>query len=192
MRSRFLSQFGNPTGALGSLAGWVMAYRGGNRRRNLWTVEQLDLCPSDDVLEIGYGPGIAVRGAARVARHVVGVDRSEVMRRQALRRNRKGNVTLIAGTIDDLPPEWAGRFTKAFGVNVFMFWPDPVAVLRKVSRFLAPGAVLALTQQPRGGNMTGARELSTAFREAGFTGIEERSLALKPPVTCVLGHAPMA
>jgi SAM-dependent methyltransferase len=192
LRSKFLSQFGNPTGALGGVAGFVMAYRGSNRRRNFWTVEQLDLRPTDEVLEIGYGPGIAVRRAAQVARHVVGVDRSAVMRRQALRRNRKSNVTLITGTIDDLPPEWAGRFTKALGVNVFMFWPDPVAVLRKLSRFLAPGAMLALTQQPRGGNATGADELSEALREAGFTGIEARRLALKPPAVCVLAHAPAA
>jgi hypothetical protein len=51
------SQFGNPRGALGAVAGAVMAHRESNRRRNAWTVAQLAPAPTDHVLEIGYvGP----------------------------------------------------------------------------------------------------------------------------------------
>lgn len=190
MRSKFLRQFGNPTGALGSLAGLVMAYRASNRRRSIWTVDQLELRPIDEVLEIGFGPGIALRHAATIAKHVAGVDTSEVMRRQALRRNKTANVELVTGTVDDLSDAWAGRFTKALAVNVFMFWPDPVDVLRRLSHFLAPNAVLALTQQPRGGNATGDAELGEALRAAGYVDLRTRRLELVPPAVCVLARKP--
>jgi ubiquinone/menaquinone biosynthesis C-methylase UbiE len=59
--------------------------------------------PSDRVLEIGFGPGIAVRELARRATHgkVLGIDRSAVMRAQAARRYtaaiRAGRVSLDVG-----------------------------------------------------------------------------------------------
>jgi len=58
LRSRILSQFGRPSGALGALAGAVMAHRGSNQRRNAWTVQLLDIQPDDRVLEIGYGQAL--------------------------------------------------------------------------------------------------------------------------------------
>jgi hypothetical protein len=59
LRSRIHSQFGHPAGVLGGLAGVVMASRGSNRQRNAWTVRQLDIQPTDRVLEIGFGPRLA-------------------------------------------------------------------------------------------------------------------------------------
>jgi hypothetical protein len=46
-------QFGRPTGFPGWLAGKLMASREGNQRRNRWTVELLQVAPTDHVLEIG-------------------------------------------------------------------------------------------------------------------------------------------
>ena len=132
-QAALMRQFGHPTGVLGRLAGLVMAVRRSNRERNRWTVDQLDVQPTDEVLEIGYGPGIGIAHAARraVRGSVVGVDVSEVMRRQAARRNRAGiatgQVVLHVGTIDS-PALDGHRFSKAAAVNVVMFWPDPVAV----------------------------------------------------------------
>src|SRR5919109_227605 len=82
-------QFGDPRGAVGHLAGWVMAHRPSNRQRNRWVVSLLDVQPTDKVLEIGFGPGIAIAElAARATRgKVYGIDHSEVMVRQAGRRN---------------------------------------------------------------------------------------------------------
>jgi SAM-dependent methyltransferase len=192
LRSRIYSQFGRPTGTLGALAGALMARRDSNRRRNAWTVDQLDIQPTDRVLEIGHGPGLAVAHAAERATvgTVVGVDHSEVMHRQALRRNRAavaaGRATLVHGTAADLAGTHRGGFDKAFAVNVFMFWADPAAVLRQVSHLLAPGATIALTQQPRGPGVTnddtdaaGAR-MAQALRDAGYTRIDVRILPLKP------------
>src|SRR5258708_424774 len=103
-----VSQFMYPRGLPGRLVGWVMALRPSNRKRNAWAVWLMDVQSSSDrVLEIGFGPGIAVREIARRATsgQVVGIDRSAVMRAQAARRNaaaiRAGRVSLTVASIDD-------------------------------------------------------------------------------------------
>ncbi len=97
------SQFMWPRGFAGWLAGWEMALRSSNRKRNVWAVGLLGVEPTDRVLEIGFGPGIAIRELSRRASHglVCGVDQSEIMVRQATRRNmdavRAGRVDLRCG-----------------------------------------------------------------------------------------------
>src|ERR1700754_2990126 len=102
-----ISQFGNPRGVLGRLAGWVMAHRPSNRRRNEWAVSLLDVQPTDRVLEIGFGPGRAIAELSRRSERVYGIDRSAEMLRQATRRNaaavRSGRVTLRASGVEALP-----------------------------------------------------------------------------------------
>jgi SAM-dependent methyltransferase len=86
---RIMSQFHRPRGLVGRLGGWEMALRSSNRKRNAWAVALMEVQPSDRVLEIGFGPGIAVREIARRATRgeVVGIDHSAVMPAQAARRN---------------------------------------------------------------------------------------------------------
>jgi SAM-dependent methyltransferase len=218
---RVIGQFGRPSGALGALAGVVMATRASNRRRNAWTVDLLEVQPDHQVLEIGYGPGLSIRRAAELATRgrVVGIDHSEVMRRQARRRNRRavaaGRVELLRGEVADLPapnaylgsvpvregPEGPeARFDRVLAVNVFMFWPDPVALLRQVAGVMAPGGRIALTMQPRVPDATDehAREagqrMAAALGEAGFVDVQVRTLELQPVnAVCALGTvAPLA
>ncbi len=202
LRSRVVSQFGHPSGALGALAGVVMARRDSNRRRNAWTVQLLDVQPGDHVLEIGYGPGLSIRHAAELAPHgrVVGIDHSQVMQRQARRRNRQaaasGRVQLLCGNVADLTGRPA-EFHKALAVNVFMFWPDPVTVLRQVAEVMLPRARIALTLQPRGRGVTNqhtrtaGERMAAALQDAGFTDVEVRTLPLEPvDAACALGVRP--
>jgi tRNA G46 methylase TrmB len=65
-----------------------MANRGSNRQRNLWVVSVLDPRPTDRMLEIGFGPGIAIAAVARRVTHgrVYGADHSDPMVRKASRR----------------------------------------------------------------------------------------------------------
>src|SRR6266516_5174338 len=99
-------QFRRPHGFGGRAVGWIMATRGSNRERNIWAVGLLDVQPHDRVLELGFGPGVAVREFASRATSglVVGVDHSEVMLRQARKRNaaavRAGRVDLRVGTAE--------------------------------------------------------------------------------------------
>src|SRR5262245_62112757 len=84
-RSFLVRQFGQPSGVPGAIAGWIMATRRSNRERNRRTIELLGIRPGDRVLEIGFGPGLALRWALEKVGSglVVGIDPSPVMHRQA-------------------------------------------------------------------------------------------------------------
>jgi ubiquinone/menaquinone biosynthesis C-methylase UbiE len=136
-------QFRRPHGLGGRAAGWVMAHRGSNRARNKWAAGLLDVQPEDRVLEIGFGPGIAIEEMARRATRgaVVGLDHSDVMVRQATRRNaaavRAGRVELGLGSAEDLPA-FDDPFDRILAVNSLMFWDDPVAGLKELRGLLRP------------------------------------------------------
>src|SRR5215813_4483862 len=82
-----IGQAHHPQGAAGRVTAWEMAHRPSNRRRNRWVVSLLDVQPADQILEIGFGPGLAVAELVRAgAGHVYGIDHSSVMLRQAASR----------------------------------------------------------------------------------------------------------
>ncbi len=197
-----VGQFHRPHGIGGRAAGWFMAHRGSNRKRNAWAAGLLDVQPDDRVLELGFGPGIAIQELARRAPRgqVCGVDHSEVMVRQATRRNaaaaRTGRVDLRLGSADDLP-DFGAPFDAILVVNSLMFWDDPVARLQELRDLLRPGGQIAIAYQPRGPGSTDelaartGREIAEHFATAGFTDVRTETLALKPTaVVCVLGIRP--
>jgi SAM-dependent methyltransferase len=191
----------HPRGAAGRVTGWVFAHRPSNRRRNGWAVSLLDVQPSDRVLEIGFGPGVAVSELVRAgARHVYGIDHSAVMLRQASRRNaaaiRTGWVTLVNASVDQLPAALDGRFDAILAVNSLGFWPSPTERLAELRRRLAPGGRIAIVSQPRcpgataGTSRSAAVEVEDLLRSSGFTQIRTETLPLNPPVVCVLAAGP--
>jgi SAM-dependent methyltransferase len=129
------AQFGRPQGVGGRAAGLLMAHRPSNRRRNAWVVSLLDARPGDRVLEIGFGPGLAIRELTRVAPdcYVCGIDHSELMLRQASRRNaegiRRGVVDLRLGSADALPV-FEAPFDKILAINTVLFWSEPEHAFR--------------------------------------------------------------
>jgi SAM-dependent methyltransferase len=137
-------QFHHPRGIAGGVVGWVMAHRRSNVERNRWVVSLLDVQPADRVLEIGFGPGIAIAAiAARATRgQVYGVDHSEVMVRQAGRRNaaavREGRVHLTHAGVDRLPA-FDGPLDAILAVNSLGFWREPVERLRELRGLLRTG-----------------------------------------------------
>src|SRR5919109_597306 len=143
------SQFMRPRGGAGWLVGWEMALRSSNRQRNMWAVGLLEVEPTDRVLEIGFGPGIAIRELSRRATHglVCGVDHSEVMVRQATRRNRDavraGRVALRLGAAEHLPA-FAEPFDKVLAVNNMGMWREPDEQLRALHRLMRPGGRIAI------------------------------------------------
>ncbi len=56
------SQLRNPTGAVGSIVGWLMALV--NDEPNRLAIDALDLGPGERVLELGFGPGWSLRTIA--------------------------------------------------------------------------------------------------------------------------------
>ncbi|HVQ93748.1 MAG TPA: methyltransferase domain-containing protein [Mycobacteriales bacterium] len=195
---RMVRQFHRPTGAGGHLAGWVMGRRSSNVARNRWAVELLDVQPTDRIIELGCGPGVAIAALAARASHglVVGVDHSQVMITQAGRRNRAavalGRVRLIHAPVERLTvPD--GPFDAALAVNTVGIWPDPAARLSELGQLLRPGGRIALVSQPRCPGATAATttaaadELAALLTEAGFERLRVETLGLDPPVACVLG-----
>jgi len=177
-----------------------MRFLGVNRLRNLRTLELLDIRPEDRILEVGFGPGLAVARAAELATagKVVGIDHSELMLRQARRRNAKaihaGRVELLLGSADALP-RFEGRFDKVLSVNVYMFWKDPVSVLSGLRQVMKPGGVIALTLQPRRRGATAddtrvtAERMAASLQAAGFGQVRTEILEMAPvAAACVLGR----
>jgi SAM-dependent methyltransferase len=194
-----VGQFGHPRGTAGSVAGWVMAHRPSNRQRNRWVVSLLDVQPTDRILEIGFGPGLAIAELSRrvgPSGHVYGIDRSDVMLRQAIRRNaaaiRAGSVTLSRASVDQLPPALDGPFDAILTINSLGFWPAPTQRLKELRRRLAPGGRIAIASQPRSPgaskstSLKAAREIEELLRGAGFTQTRTETLDLDPPVVCLL------
>ena len=195
---RTIRQFHHPTGIAGHLAGWVMGRRSSNVARNRWAAELLDIRPTDRVIELGCGPGVAVAALAARASHglVVGVDQSQVMIAQAGRRNRAavaaGRVHLVNAPVQHLTrPD--GPFDAALAVNTVGMWPEPAARLTEVRTLLRPGGRIALVSQPRCPGATAATtaaaadELTALLTEAGFEHLRVETLDLHPPVACVIG-----
>jgi SAM-dependent methyltransferase len=198
-----VGQFGHPQGTAGRVAGWVMAHRRSNRRRNRWVVSLLDVQPTDRVLEIGFGPGLAIAELSRRvgdAGHVYGIDHSEVMLRQATRRNAAavaaGRVTLHRASVEELPPGFDGPFDAILAVNSLGFWPAPTERLDQLRRRLRPGGRIAIASQPRCPGARArtshhaAREITDLLCAAGYTPMRTETLDLDPPVVCLLAVNP--
>jgi len=198
-----MAQFVRPHGLAGRLAGWEMALRPSNRKRNRWAAALLEVQPEDHILEVGFGPGLAIRELARRATDgfVLGIEHSEVMVRQATIRNRaaveQGRVELRLGSALDLR-DFSEMFDKALAVNNFGMWPEPEARLKDLRGALRPGGRVAIVSQPRCPGATAdttrrvGQEITERLRDAGFISIQRETLNLRPPVACVLAEAPLS
>jgi SAM-dependent methyltransferase len=180
-----------------------------NAPLNAWTLTLLDLRPTDRVLELGCGPGHALRRASELAPQgfVAGIDHAPAMVRQAQARNaagiRTGRVEVRLGDASHVLPYDDNAFDVAYAVQVLYFLPDPLPVLRELRRVLRPGGVLAMTVRAaetlaqsrfaQTGVYTLWREpeIEASFREAGFEDVRfERAPFKRGPAFCVLGEVP--
>lgn len=200
IRKCLRAQFGRPSGFWGAIVGEVMANARSNQERVQWTIEQLELQPSDRVLEIGFGPGYAIAEACKLLPNgfMAGVDHSEVMVRQATKRNteaiRNGKVDLTLGSASDLPV-YSEPFDKVFTINSIHFWTDPISTLKDLRERLKPGGLIAVTLQPRSRGSSSettkgiGKELKTNLEEAGFRNVRVEFKHAKPaPVACAIGN----
>jgi ubiquinone/menaquinone biosynthesis C-methylase UbiE len=193
-----IGQFAKPRGFFGRIVGIILANRGSNVRRNRWTVGLLALAPRDRVLEIGSGPGVALKACLKRLKEgaAVGVDHSDVMIAAARRRNaravRQKRLKLVQGTIDTLPPD-EPPFDKIFSINVIQFLADKRGFITACARHLSPNGVLATAFQPRGVKPTRedaiamAKALAALKSAAGLKDVRTEILEMKPiPAICVL------
>ena len=194
------AQFGRPSGFAGALAGVIMAHRASNGQRNRWAISLLQLRPGDRVLEVGFGPGMAIREMSRAvtAGMIWGLDHSPVMVRQASRRNAQaiaaGSVKLLAGSVSEIPSS-IGPLDKVLSVNSYQFWEDPGSAAGALYARMNPGGLIAIVHQPRtpGSVDSDAEaaggEIAQCLGRAGFANVRIEKKQMKPAAAvCVIGE----
>ncbi len=151
---------------------YSLIYR--NPKSNRLLVEIADLAPHDRVLDIGCGPGVAVRGAGAVVTdgRAVGVDRPPSMIDIA-RKRAAGltNVDFAVGQAEDLAfPDDA--FTVAWTAHAFHHWADTDAGLIETRRVLAPGGRLLIVESKTTGehgfSLDRAMDVQFKLEDLGF------------------------
>jgi SAM-dependent methyltransferase len=177
------SQLRHPSGAIGSIVGWLMAWV--NDEPNRLAIDALDPGPAEAVLELGFGPGWGLRTIAARARgaRVYGVDQSARMLEQAKRMNEvavsRGRMVLVRGALSPLP--WIDEmFHKVLLVNVAYFLDVDGRDISEIHRVLRSGGRLVIyvtsretmEKWPFAGPEThrtfDARDLVRLLEEAGF------------------------
>src|SRR3954463_16775445 len=111
--------------------------------RFVWAVDTLAPDPTDHVLEVGCGQGVAVSLVCQslTSGRITAIDRSKKMIEIAARRNREhiaaGRAVLTTAALEkaDFADE---RFDKVFAFNVAPFWLQPKEALAVVRQHLAP------------------------------------------------------
>jgi ubiquinone/menaquinone biosynthesis C-methylase UbiE len=139
------------------------------------------LTPGDTVVDIGSGPGVAARAAARHGATVIGVDPARVMLRVArLLTHRAPRVSYRTGAAEQLP--LADQSAQvAWSIATVHHWRDIDAGLAEVRRVLADsGRFVAIERhvQPgarghasHGWTEAQAERFSDACREHGFADV---------------------
>ncbi len=161
-------QFGHPSGVMGSVIEHKQLHQA--------AVDRLLLAQEDNVLEIGFGPGTAVKLAARHAGFVAGVDPSIEMVLQAKRRNRSairaGRVQLQRASASTLP--FANEtFNVVHEINSFNHWDKKESGLMEVLRVLKTGGrLLMVLRQGHSSLESDLEMLLGSLARIGFSQIE--------------------
>lgn len=149
MNNYINSQAANPRGPFGRFLGFV--WRHEHATINEATLDLLSLERGDRALEIGCGPGEALRALARRGCTALGLDVSALMVRIARNRNRRllGSGRVAVRKIEDgrLDLE-RDAFDRAFSVHCIYFWAEPSAMLKQIFSALKPGGRLVLAFIP--------------------------------------------
>jgi SAM-dependent methyltransferase len=172
---------------------------GNASERFVWAVDTLQVRPTDRLLEVGCGHGVAVSLVCErlTTGTITAIDRSPKMIEMAMRRNREhidaGRATLRAVALEQADLE-EGQFDTIFAFNVAPFWLQPQAALDAVGKHLGPDGAVYVFWDAR--HFAPARfrdlgnELADRLREGGLSVdrvlVEER---VRPvPVVCVVGR----
>jgi SAM-dependent methyltransferase len=171
---------------------------GAASERLAWAVDALGVEPSDRVLEVGCGHGVA---ATLVCERLDGgrltaIDRSAKMIEMATRRNEE-HVAAGRAVFETVAIERADfgeeRFDKVFGVHVAPLWRSEEA-LAVVGRHLAPDGRLFVIDQAPGWRvaddaLASSERVAEALRGRGFEVGEPLVDQLESaPVVCVVAR----
>jgi len=155
----------------------------GRRRMAEVVVEVAGVGVGDHIVDVGSGPGTALRVSAARGASATGVEPSAVARRlgrMVTRLARVHDVTFIEGRAEALPlPD--GQASAVWALQSLHHWTDRRAGLAETIRVLAPGGRLVLAEREvapgaRGHGAHGltrdaVRALEMDLGSAGFQGI---------------------
>lgn len=147
LRNSIAKQFRDPEGPSGHVIGQIMSII--NRLPNRHAIEMLDVAERDNILEIGFGPGRALKALSKLAHRgtVTGIDQSDVMFQQARTHNRRaikaGKVKLVRGSFEAIPLPDAS-VDKILAVNVIYFFSPTGNALAEARRVLRPGGTMSI------------------------------------------------
>ena len=146
---RFLSaQFRQPSGLFGKIVMGDLLNKG-NEKINYLVVEQLDIQPTDRLLDIGFGGGVAIEEMLKTidTGKISGVDFSEVMVEQGKHKFKDSistdKVSIEFADVRKLPFE-KDTFDKVCTVNTIYFWEDPLVSLREIRRVMKSNGKLVI------------------------------------------------
>ena len=144
-------QAASPHGLFGRMLArlWIFEHK----KINLATLDLLQIEPTQRVLELGCGPGWALREASAraTAGHVLGLEISAASLSVARRTNRSqihdGHISLrqVDGQHLELEP---GTFDRVFSVHSIYFWKDLDRTIVQLSEALRTGGELVLAFRP--------------------------------------------
>ncbi|HTN80370.1 MAG TPA: class I SAM-dependent methyltransferase [Acidimicrobiales bacterium] len=165
-------------------------------------VRLAEIGPGDRVVDIGCGPGVAMRRAARAgAASVMGVDPAKVMlrvgRASTVFRSHGADLRFVEGSAEELPLEDAAA-TVVWSLSTVHHWRDVELGLKEAHRVLAPGGrLLAIERRVKPG-ATGhashgwaddqAEAFGAACESAGFVDVAVAQHQTSRPVLTVLAH----
>lgn len=143
-------------------------------------VDLTGVTTGDRVVDVGCGPGGAVRDAARRGAAATGVDPAPVMLRLARMFTRGGDITWTTGTAEQVPvPD--GSATVVWSLATVHHWQDVEKGVAEARRVLAPrGRLLAVERQTtpdatglasHGWTRQQAESFASACRSAGFADV---------------------
>jgi ubiquinone/menaquinone biosynthesis C-methylase UbiE len=156
---------------------WLYPILYRNPRSNRLVVELAALDSEDRVLDIGCGPGAAVRAAAPLVEEAVGADPSDRMLRMARRRSRAlPNVRYYQAPAHQLPFA-DDLFTAVWTVHSMHHWGDEAAGISEVRRVLTSGGKFLVVEQfdpgkPWGVDDAGIQRITSMMRNAGFADVQ--------------------
>ena len=150
----------------------VYSLIGRNPRSNRLVAHLAEPAPEHVTLDVGCGPGAAVRAIAPLVSRAMGVDASAAMVRIASRRSAGlANAAFHVGSAEDLPFA-ADTFDRLWTVHAFHHWSDQAAGIAEALRVLRPGGRLLIMERLSKGNhgltSKAAEALTVRLADAGF------------------------
>jgi cyclopropane fatty-acyl-phospholipid synthase-like methyltransferase len=178
-------QLRRPSGFMGRLVSKMMEMR--NKESYKEMIKALDIQSGDKIFEIGYGPGLGINLIANntVDCTISGIDFSELMYREATKRNRKfidrGMVTLKYGDLLTADLE-RSTYDKIFCLNVIYFWSELQSVFVRIHSMLNAGGLYFIFMTPAGElenlkftegfNKYRVEMVESELKKAGFSAVE--------------------